>query len=67
MSTILTYINQIDTCACMTQPTQEMFESAYRGEAPEMGEGNRPPWSIDAPQPEIAALIDGTHAEKLAV
>jgi hypothetical protein len=42
----------------MTQPTQEMFESAYRGEAPEMGEGNRPPWSIGEPQPEIAALID---------
>ncbi|OBH53546.1 class I SAM-dependent methyltransferase [Mycobacterium sp. E2479] len=42
----------------MTQPTQEMFEAAYRGEAPEMGEGNRPPWSIGEPQPEIAALID---------
>ncbi|WP_374023781.1 class I SAM-dependent methyltransferase [Mycobacterium sp. HNNTM2301] len=41
----------------MSQPTQEMFESAYRGEAPEMGEGNRPPWSIGEPQPEIAALI----------
>lgn len=35
-----------------------MFESAYRGETPEMGEGNRPPWSIGEPQPEIAALID---------
>lgn len=34
-----------------------MFESAYRGEAPEMGQGNRPPWSIGEPQPEIAALI----------
>ena len=33
-----------------------MFESAYRGEAPEMGA--RPPWSIGRPQPEIAALID---------
>ncbi|MBV8788119.1 MAG: class I SAM-dependent methyltransferase [Mycobacterium sp.] len=42
----------------MTQPTQEMFESAYRGEAPEMGEGVRPPWSIGEPQPEIAALIE---------
>jgi 2-heptyl-1-hydroxyquinolin-4(1H)-one methyltransferase len=41
----------------MTQPTQEMFEAAYRGEAPDMGEG-RPPWSIGEPQPEIAALID---------
>lgn len=35
-----------------------MFESAYRGEVPEMGEGNRPPWSIGEPQPEIAALIE---------
>src|SRR6201992_4297586 len=42
----------------MTQPTQEMVESAYRGQAPEMGEGNRPPWSIGEPQPEIAALIE---------
>lgn len=42
----------------MSQSTHEMFESAYRGEAPEMGEGNRPPWSIGEPQPEIAALIE---------
>ncbi|WP_322858148.1 class I SAM-dependent methyltransferase [Mycobacterium europaeum] len=42
----------------MSQPTHEMFEAAYRGEAPEMGEGNRPPWSIGEPQPEIAALIE---------
>lgn len=35
-----------------------MFESAYRGEAPEMGAGNRPPWSLGEPQPEIAALIE---------
>src|ERR1700749_103600 len=42
----------------MSQPTHEMFESAYRGEAPEMGEGNRPPWTIGEPQPEIAALIE---------
>jgi SAM-dependent methyltransferase len=39
----------------MTQP-QEIFESAYRGEASEF-EGVRPPWSIGEPQPEIAALI----------
>ena len=42
----------------MTQPTRDMFESAYRGEAPEVGDGHRPPWSIGEPQPEIAALID---------
>lgn len=38
------------------QPTDEMFEQAYRGEAPEMA-GARPPWSIGEPQPEIAALV----------
>jgi 2-heptyl-1-hydroxyquinolin-4(1H)-one methyltransferase len=30
-----------------------MFDSAYRGQAPEF-EGFRPPWSIGEPQPEIA-------------
>jgi len=40
----------------MTTP-QDLFESAYRGEAPEF-EGFRPPWSIGEPQPEIAALIE---------
>ncbi|MEV4315664.1 class I SAM-dependent methyltransferase [Actinocrispum sp. NPDC049592] len=35
-----------------------LFESAYRGQAPEMGQGNRPPWSLGEPQPAIAALID---------
>ncbi|MGV9798524.1 class I SAM-dependent methyltransferase [Mycobacterium sp. NPDC003449] len=40
----------------MTQP-QEVFESAYRGDAPEFA-GVRPPWSIGEPQPEIAALIE---------
>jgi SAM-dependent methyltransferase len=35
-----------------------MFESAYRGEADEMGVGNRPPWSIGEPQPELAELIE---------
>jgi 2-heptyl-1-hydroxyquinolin-4(1H)-one methyltransferase len=44
----------------MTAPheaPQELFESAYRGEAPDFG-NFRPPWSIGEPQPEIAALID---------
>jgi SAM-dependent methyltransferase len=40
-----------------TQPEQEMFESAYRGDAEEF-KGFRPPWSIGEPQPEIQALID---------
>lgn len=42
----------------MTQPTDFEFESAYRGEAAQFGEGTRPPWSIGAPQPELAALIE---------
>src|SRR6201986_2621598 len=42
----------------MTQPTQDLFENAYRGEAPELGLGTKPPWSIGEPQPEIAALIE---------
>ena len=42
----------------MTTPPQDLFESAYKGEAPEMGLGTKPPWSIGEPQPEIAALIE---------
>jgi 2-heptyl-1-hydroxyquinolin-4(1H)-one methyltransferase len=42
----------------MTQPTDFEFETAYRGESAQFGEGVRPPWSIGAPQPELAALID---------
>jgi len=33
------------------------FDPAYRGEAAEFA-GQRPPWSLGEPQPEIAALID---------
>lgn len=40
----------------MTTP-DDIFESAYRGDAPEF-QGVRPPWSIGEPQPEIRALID---------
>jgi 2-heptyl-1-hydroxyquinolin-4(1H)-one methyltransferase len=42
----------------MTQPTDFEFETAYRGESPQFGNGVRPPWSIGAPQPELAALIE---------
>jgi SAM-dependent methyltransferase len=42
----------------MTQPTQDLFENAYKGEAEELGLGNKPPWSIGEPQPELAALIE---------
>lgn len=34
------------------------FESVYRGESPQFGEGARPPWSIGEPQPGLAALIE---------
>src|ERR1700756_4202326 len=42
----------------MTQPTDFEFETAYRGESILLGEGTRPPWSIGAAQPELAALIE---------
>jgi 2-heptyl-1-hydroxyquinolin-4(1H)-one methyltransferase len=42
----------------MTQPTDFEFETAYRGESAQFGQGVRPPWSIGAPQPELAALIE---------
>src|SRR5581483_681069 len=42
----------------MTTAENFQFESAYRGEAQELGFGARPPWSIDEPQPELAALIE---------
>ena len=42
----------------MTQPTQNLFENAYKGEAQELGLGTKPPWSIGEPQPELAALIE---------
>jgi SAM-dependent methyltransferase len=42
----------------MTTPSQDLFESAYKGEAAELGLGTKPPWSIGEPQPEIAALIE---------
>lgn len=42
----------------MTRPTDQMFDSAYRGEADGVGFGAKPPWSIGEPQPEIAALIE---------
>lgn len=41
----------------MTTP-QDLFENAYKGAAPELGLGTRPPWSIGEPQPELAALIE---------
>lgn len=41
-----------------TQKFDFDFDPAYRGEAPQFGEGVRPPWSIGEPQPEIAALIE---------
>jgi SAM-dependent methyltransferase len=53
----------------MTTPSQELFENAYQGKAPEMGLGAKPPWSIGEPQPEIAELIEQGkfHGEVLDV
>src|SRR3954454_14983181 len=68
MSTMLTYINPVDTLGCMTTSSSDaLYESDYRGQAPELGQGFRPPWSIGEPQPEIAALIDAGafHGEVL--
>src|SRR5215831_10906087 len=42
----------------MTEPVDFEFESVYRGESAQFGEGARPPWSIGEPQPELAALIE---------
>lgn len=42
----------------MTEPTGELFESAYKGEGDAKGIGARPPWSIGEPQPELAVLIE---------
>jgi SAM-dependent methyltransferase len=42
----------------MTQPVDFEFETAYRGESAQFGTGVRPPWSIGAPQPELAAMIE---------
>ncbi|MGB7358928.1 MAG: class I SAM-dependent methyltransferase [Mycobacterium sp.] len=36
----------------------EEYEAAYRREYEAFGMGERPPWSIGEPQPEIKALID---------
>ena len=56
---MLTHINPVDINGCMTSSSSDaLFESAYRGQAPEIGLGARPPWSIGEPQPEISALID---------
>src|SRR6185312_10194197 len=42
----------------MSNPSDVMFDAAYRGEAEGLGLGTKPPWSIGEPQPEIAALIE---------
>ena len=42
----------------MTETQDFEFETAYRGDSAQFGAGVRPPWSIGAPQPELAALID---------
>lgn len=58
----------------MSESIEEMFESAYRGEIPEMAvgamtAGAKPPWSIGEPQPELAGLVEQGrfHGEVLDV
>ncbi|MDI3312979.1 MAG: class I SAM-dependent methyltransferase [Mycobacterium sp.] len=34
------------------------FDSVYRGESTQIGVGERPPWSLGEPQPELAALVE---------
>jgi SAM-dependent methyltransferase len=58
ISITLTCIRALDIYKGMTEATDFRFESAYRGESAQFGEGVRPPWSIGAPQPELAALIE---------
>jgi hypothetical protein len=42
----------------MTSPQDYSYDSAYRGEAPAVGMGSRPPWSIGETQPGLAAQIE---------
>jgi SAM-dependent methyltransferase len=42
----------------MTSPKDFSYDSAYRGEAPAVGMGSPPPWSIGEAQPDLAALIE---------
>jgi SAM-dependent methyltransferase len=41
----------------MTSPEDFSYDSAYRGEAPAVGMGSPPPWSIGEAQPDLAVLI----------
>jgi methylase of polypeptide subunit release factors len=45
------------------------FDSVYRGESTQLGQGVRPPWSLGEPQPDLAALIEQGkfHGEVLDV
>ncbi|QZA08351.1 class I SAM-dependent methyltransferase [Mycolicibacter heraklionensis] len=42
----------------MSESMEFQFDAVYRGESDRMGAGVKPPWSIGAPQPELAALIE---------
>ena len=41
----------------MSKPRDFEFESVYRGETTQMGQGAPAPWSLGEPQPELAELI----------
>jgi len=56
---MLIYIRVLDIYEGMTESLEDFeFETAYRGESAQFGQDVRPPWSIGAPQPELAALIE---------
>ncbi|MEB3021528.1 class I SAM-dependent methyltransferase [[Mycobacterium] crassicus] len=42
----------------MSESIDFQFDAAYRGESEQLGSGTKPPWSIGAPQPELATLIE---------
>ncbi len=42
----------------MTGSVDFDFESVYRGESAQLGEGVGPRWSLGEPQPELAVLIE---------
>jgi 2-heptyl-1-hydroxyquinolin-4(1H)-one methyltransferase len=57
-SRVKSYVKLRCTSVDMISAPGFTFDSAYRGEAPALGLGSRPPWSIGEPQPELAALIE---------
>lgn len=42
----------------MSEDSDFEFDAVYRGESAQVGVGERPPWSLGEPQPELATLIE---------